>query len=366
MKQTPLYSLHVDAGARMVPFAGYQMPVEYSGITSEHLAVRNAAGLFDVSHMGEIWVKGTNSLAYLQKITSNDVAQLKPGKIQYTYFPNGRGGIIDDLLVYQYSDEKYMLVVNASNIQKDWDWCVQHKIDGVELENASDKMSLLALQGPKSVEILQQITNVDLQSMHSYTFLVGNVAGISEVIISKTGYTGESGFELYINNPDAVKLWQKIIQVGEPYGLIPAGLGARDTLRLEMGYCLYGNDIDDTTSPIAAGLSWITKFSDGKEFVDREQLLNEKKNGTAQLLKGFKMVDRAIPRQGYQLVNEKGKEIGVVTSGTMSPVIKQGIGLGYIQKEYATVGTKIFVRIRNKDVAAEITKTPFISINANR
>ncbi len=360
MKRTPLYPLHIAADARMVPFAGYEMPIEYDGITLEHMAVRNSAGLFDVSHMGEFWVKGPNAMRFLQRITSNDVSQLAPGKIQYSCLPNGRGGIIDDLLVYQYEDEKYMLVVNASNIQKDWDWCLQHKVEGVELENASDQISLLAVQGPKAEEILKVLTPIDLSSMHPYSFVTGEMAGIAEVIISKTGYTGAGGFELYVDNRDAVKLWQKIMKAGESYGLIPAGLGARDTLRLEMGFCLYGNDIDETTSPIEAGLGWITKLTDEKAFADKELLQDQKVNGTERILKGFKMGQKAIPRQGYTLLNAQGEEIGVVTSGTMSPVLKEGIGMGYVQKRYASVGTPIFVVIRNRNVPAQITKTPFI------
>lgn len=360
MKRTPLYSLHIEAGARMVPFAGYEMPIEYSGITLEHMAVRTSAGLFDVSHMGEFWVKGPNALKFLQRITSNDVSQLKPGKIQYTCFPNGRGGIVDDLLVYQYDDDKYMLVVNASNIQKDWDWCVQNCIGGMEIGNASDRISLLAIQGPKAEEILNLLTDIDLASIEPYSFVTGKIAGIDEVIISKTGYTGAGGFELYAHNQDAVQLWNEIMNAGEAFGLIPAGLGARDTLRLEMGFCLYGNDIDETTSPIEAGLSWITKLTPEKKFADKKLLQEQKANGTERVLKGFKMNERAIPRQGYSLVNESGKEIGVVTSGSMSPVLKQGIGLGYIRKEYTSVGTQIFVVIRNRKVPAQISKTPFI------
>lgn len=360
MKRTSLYHLHIEAGARMASFAGYEMPIEYSGITLEHMAVRTSAGLFDVSHMGGFWVKGPNALKFLQRITSNDVSQLTPGKIQYTCIPNGCGGILDDLLVYQYEDDKYMLVVNASNIQKDWDWCKQNSMDGVELENASDQMSLLAVQGPKAEVILKELTQIDLISMQTYSFVTGEIAGIVDVIISKTGYTGAGGFELYVDNRDAVKLWQEIMKSGKPHGLIPAGLGARDTLRLEMGFCLYGNDIDETTSPIEAGLSWITKFTHEKEFIDKEFLQNQKINGTERVLKGFKMSEKAIPRQGYLLFNGEEEEIGVVTSGTMSPVLKEGIGLGYVQKKYASLGTQIFVGIRNRKVPAQIAKTPFI------
>jgi len=360
MKRTPLYQLHVDAGAKMVPFAGFEMPVEYSGITAEHMAVRQSAGLFDVSHMGEFWVKGPDALNFLQRITSNDVSLLKPGKVQYACFPNGKGGIVDDLLVYHYEPQKYMLVVNASNMEKDWNWCMEHKPTDVELEDASDRVSLLAIQGPKAEKILQRLTTVDLSTLAYYSFTTGEVAGIDSVIISRTGYTGAGGFELFLDNKYAQKLWQIIISEGDTEGILPAGLGARDTLRLEMGFCLYGNDIDDSTSPIEAGLGWITKLKPEKNLIDMETLETQKKNGVARKLIGFKLLERGIPRHGYELANSNGDVIGNVTSGTMSPILKQGIGLGYVKTDYAKVGMQIFVRIRQKSVSAEIVKLPFV------
>jgi aminomethyltransferase len=360
MKRTPLYQLHVDAGAKMVPFAGFEMPVEYSGITSEHMAVRQLAGLFDVSHMGEFWVKGPGALSFLQRVTSNDVSLLKPGKIQYACFPNGTGGIVDDLLVYHYEPEKYMLVVNASNIEKDWQWCMKHKPSDVVLEDASDRISLLAIQGPKAEKILQILTPVDLSALPYYSFTTGEVAGIDSVIISRTGYTGAGGFELFVDNKYAQKMWRIIMSEGNPEGLLPAGLGARDTLRLEMGFCLYGNDIDDFTSPIEAGLGWITKLKPEKNLIDKETLQIQKENGVTRKLVGFKLLERGIPRHGYELVNRDGDVIGNVTSGTMSPVLKQGIGLGYVKTDDAKVETQIFVRIRQKAVPAKIVKLPFV------
>jgi len=360
MQKTILYDEHIDLGAKMVSFADFLMPVEYSGITSEHLAVRSSAGLFDVSHMGEIWVKGPKAFDFLQRLTSNDISKLFPGKVQYTCLPNGKGGIVDDLLVYQYSEEKYLLVVNAANIKKDWNWCVDNNKEGAELENASDKISLLAVQGPKAEEILQKITSVDLSKVKPYTFITDSIGGVNQVIISHTGYTGAGGFELYVNNEHAQSLWRNILSVGKPFGLKPAGLGARDTLRLEMGLCLYGNDIDDTTSPIEAGLGWITCFNDDKVFIDKEFLAEQKRVGVNRRLKAFIMQSRAIPRKGYDIVDKNGSIIGYVTSGTMSPVIKQGIGLGYISKGYWDIGSEVFIRIRNNDVSAKVTKLPFI------
>lgn len=360
MQKTILYNHHLGLGAKMVAFAGYIMPVEYSGITAEHLAVRNAAGLFDVSHMGEFWIKGPKALAFLQSITSNNVAKLTPGKAQYTCFPNGSGGIVDDLLVYQYSHEKYLLVVNAANIEKDWNWCVANNQEGAELENASDRMSLLAIQGPRAEAILQKLTPVVLSEIPSYSFVTGTLGGIEDVIISHTGYTGAGGFELYVNNGEAPTLWEQLLKAGSQDGLVPAGLGARDTLRLEMGFCLYGNDMDDTTSPIEAGLGWITHFSDHKDFIDKERLLKQKQEGVTRQLKGFVLQEKGIPRHGYDIVDRSGTLIGKVTSGTMSPVIKQGIGLGYLSENYWKPGSEIFIRIRNKEVRALIVKPPFI------
>ncbi len=360
MKQTPLFSKHIELGAKMAPFADYQMPIEYSGITSEHLAVRNNAGLFDVSHMGEFTIKGKNAALFLQGITSNDIYKLSPGKIQYSYLPNGKGGIIDDLLIYQIAENEYLLVVNASNRDKDWQWIKQHIIDDVEMIDESEHISLLAIQGPKAEEILQTLTKVDLSEMAYYTFKYGDVDKFNDVLISKTGYTGAGGFELYLKNNQVAELWDLLLEKGKSKGLLPAGLGARDTLRLEMGFCLYGNDIDETTSPIEAGLGWITKLSDEKKFDEVEKLQKQISEGVERKLKGFVMEQRAIPRQGYIIVNNDGDEIGVVTSGTMSPVLGKGIGLGYIKTEFAKNDETVYIRIRNKDIPAKITKTPFV------
>ena len=361
MKKTVLNSRHISLGAKMVPFAGYEMPVEYSGINSEHLAVRNAAGMFDVSHMGEFWISGPKALNFLQKITSNDVSVLNVGKIQYSCFPNGKGGIVDDLLVYRYEDEKYLLVVNASNIEKDWNWCVKNNSEGAVLENASDNISQLAIQGPKAVEILQKLTSVDLSSIQYYNFVTGTFAGVENVIISNTGYTGAGGFELYMYNNDAVTICDKIMEAGKNHGLVPVGLGARDTLRLEMGFCLYGNDIDDTTSPIEAGLGWITKFSEGKNFIDRDLLLKQKNEGVTRRLKGFVLEEKGIPRHDYEIADREGNIIGRVTSGTMSPILNKGIGMGYINSDFLNKkDDEIAIRIRNRDIKAKIVKTPFI------
>ena len=331
MKTTPFIEKHIALGAKMHEFAGYNMPIEYSGIIDEHLTVCQGVGVFDVSHMGEFWVKGPKALAFLQKVTSNNVAVLTPGKIQYTCFPNDKGGIVDDLLVYQYEPEKYMLVVNAANIEKDWDWCVSHNTEGAELENASDHMAQLAVQGPKAILALQKLTDIDLASIPYYTFKVGKFAGEENVIISNTGYTGAGGFELYFYPNVADTIWKAVFEAGEEFDIKPIGLGARDTLRLEMGFCLYGNDLDDTTSPIEAGLGWITKFIEGKEFINRPMLEKQKAEGVTRKLVGFEMVDRGIPRHGYELVNSDGEKIGIVTSGTMSPTRKIGIGMGYVK-----------------------------------
>ncbi len=344
----------------MVDFAGFEMPVEFSGIRDEHMTVRNGVGVFDVSHMGEIWVKGPHALELLKKVGSNDPSVLIPGQAQYTCFPNGKGGIVDDYLTYCFSPEKFMLVVNASNIEKDWAWLQSQNTMGAELENASGRISQLAVQGPKSQETLQKITPVPLAEMKYYTFVTGELAGVNEVIISATGYTGAGGFELYFHNQDALQIWNAVFEAGAEFGIKPIGLGARDTLRLEMGFCLYGNDIDDTTSPIEAGLGWITKFGGERKFVDREFLAMQQKEGVTRRLRGFVMRDRAIPRHGYQLFNAEGSPIGVVTSGTMSPLLGQGIGMGYVSKEYAAFGTTIYVGIRDKKIPAEVVKTPFI------
>ena len=360
MKKTALNQLHRDAGAKMVEFADYEMPVEYSGIKDEHMTVRNAAGVFDVSHMGEFWVKGPGALDLLRKISSNDPSVLQPGQVQYTCFPNGQGGIVDDLLVYCFDSEKYLLVVNASNTNKDWEWIkIQNEFDAA-LENATEQFSLLAVQGPLAEKALQKLTDIRLQEIKNYRFVTGMIAGIENVIISATGYTGAGGFELYCSNEDAVNLWNAVLEAGEEYGIKPVGLGARDTLRLEMGYCLYGNDIDDTTSPIEAGLGWIVKFSDNRWFIDRDFLMLQKKQGVMRHLRGFVLKERGIPRQGYELVDAQSKVIGKVTSGTLSPVLNQGIGLGYVAKEHSAAGMEIFVKIRNKIIPAHIVKLPFI------
>ncbi len=360
MKLTAFNELHKKAGAKMVEFAGFEMPIEYSGIKDEHMTVREKVGVFDVSHMGEFWVKGPKALAMVQRVTTNDASKLNLGQAQYSCFPNGRGGIVDDLLVYYYEPEKYMLVVNASNIEKDWNWVVSHNDVGAVLENASDAMSQLAVQGPLATQVLQKLTDINLSSIKYYTFVTGSFAGIGNVIISATGYTGAGGFELYFANEHAEKMWNAIFEAGKQEGIKPIGLGARDTLRLEMGFCLYGNDIDDTTSPIEAGLGWVTKF-DGGDFVDRDLLLKQKQEGVSRQLRGFEMIDRGIPRHGYELCDANGNPIGVVTSGTMSPVLNQGIGMGYIAREHSAFGTEIYVKIREKLVKAKVVKMPFIS-----
>jgi aminomethyltransferase len=359
MKKTPFTDVHIALGAKMHEFAGYNMPIEYSGIIDEHLTVCKGAGVFDVSHMGEFWVKGPKALEFLQSVTSNDVSALTIGKAQYTCFPNDKGGIVDDLLVYYYEPEKYLLVVNAGNIQKDWDWCVSHNTVGAELENSSDTMAQLAVQGPEAKNILQRLTPVDLSSIPYYSFATGELAGCKNVIISNTGYTGAGGFELYFYPGDALTIWNAIFEAGQPEGIKPVGLGARDTLRLEMGFCLYGNDLDDTTSPIEAGLGWITKFADGKHFTHRAELERQKKEGVIRKLVPFEMIDKGIPRHGYEIVDKDGNSIGTVTSGTMSPYLKKGIGMGYVKPEYAKVGTELFIKVRNKDLKAEVIKGPF-------
>ena len=359
MKTTPFTEKHIALGAKMHEFAGYNMPIEYSGIIDEHLTVCNGVGVFDVSHMGEFWVKGPHALDSLQKVTSNNVAALVPGKIQYTCFPNEDGGIVDDLLVYQYEPEKYLLVVNASNIEKDWNWCVSHNTEGAELENSSDNMAQLAVQGPKAIQALQKLTDINLADIPYYTFKVGEFAGEKNVIISNTGYTGAGGFELYFYPDAAMKIWDAVFEAGAEFGIKPIGLGARDTLRLEMGFCLYGNDLDDTTSPIEAGLGWITKFVDGKNFTNRSMLEKQKAEGTVRKLVGFEMIDRGIPRHGYELTTAEGDKIGVVTSGTMSPIRKIGIGMGYVKPEYSKIGTEICIDMRGRKLKAVVVKPPF-------
>jgi len=360
MIRTPFFEIHKRCNAKIVEFGGFEMPVEYTGIKDEHMTVRNGVGVFDVSHMGEIWVKGPNALSFIQKVTTNDASVLQPGQAQYSCFPNGKGGIVDDLLVYYFEPLKYMLVVNASNIQKDWAWLVSQNDLGAELENASGKISQLAVQGPKAMQILQKLTDTDLSSIKYYTFKVGQFAGVDDVIISATGYTGAGGFELYFYNEYAEQMWDAIFDAGKEVGIKPIGLGARDTLRLEMGFCLYGNDIDDTTSPIEAGLGWVTKFTDTKNFIDKALFLKQKNEGVTRKLKGFEMIDRGIPRHGYEIVDAEGNVIGVVTSGTQSPVLEKGIGMGYVRNDFSALGSEIYILIRNKRVKAKIVKTPFI------
>ena len=359
MKTTPFTETHIALGAKMHEFAGYNMPIEYSGIIDEHMTVCNGVGVFDVSHMGEFWVKGPNALEFLQQVTSNNVAILPIGKAQYTCFPNEEGGIVDDLLVYHYEDEKYLLVVNAANIEKDWNWCVSHNTVGAELENSSDSMAQLAIQGPKATEVLQRLTPVNLSEIPYYAFATGEFAGCKDVIISNTGYTGAGGFELYFYPEDGKKIWDAIFEAGAPEGIKPIGLGARDTLRLEMGFCLYGNDLSDTTSPLEAGLGWITKFVEGKNFTARAILEKQKAEGVTRKLVAFEMIDRGIPRHGYKLVNAEGEEIGEVTSGTMSPTRKIGIGMAYVAKAYTALDTEIFIDVRGRKLKVKVVKAPF-------
>lgn len=359
MKTTQFTQKHIELGAKMVEFAGFNMPVEYFGIKEEHINVRKNVGVFDVSHMGEIWVKGDKAYDFVQKVTSNDISVLKPGDAQYSCFPNDKGGIVDDLIVYFYEDEKYMLVVNASNIEKDWNWLVSQNTEGAELENASDNISQLAVQGPNATKVLQKLTDVNLSEIGFYTFKTGKFAGVNDVIISATGYTGAGGFELYMYNDDAVKIWDAVFEAGKEFDIKPAGLAARDTLRLEMGYCLYGNDINDTTSPTEAGLGWITKFNDKNNFINKEYLLKQKEEGVSRRLRGFELKDRGIPRHGYEITDAEGNVIGEVTSGTMSPMLKKGIGMGYVNKGHWAFGNEIFIKVRNKLLKAEIVKLPF-------
>lgn len=357
MKTTPFTDIHIALGAKMHEFAGYNMPIEYPlGINNEHITVRTGVGVFDVSHMGEFWVKGEKALEFLQKITTNDVSKLTPGKVQYTCMPNGKGGIVDDLLLYNYSTTKYLMVVNAANIEKDWNWCVQNNTEGVTLENASDRMAQLAVQGPKATELLQKLTDIDLSEIPYYCFREWSFAGARPVIISNTGYTGAGGFELYFNPEDGKQIWDALFEVGKEYGIQPIGLGARDSLRLEKAFCLYGNDIDDTTSPIEAGLGWITKFVDGKNFIDRERLEKQKAEGVARKLVRFDLQERGIPRHGYDIVNAAGEKIGMVTSGIMLPGTKMGIGMGYVPTELSKVGSEFYVKIRDKQILAKVVK----------
>jgi aminomethyltransferase len=359
IKQIPLNDLHVKLGGKMVPFAGYNMPVRYSSDIEEHMTVRNAVGVFDVSHMGEFLVKGPNALDLIQRVTSNDASKLIDGQAQYSCLPNETGGIVDDLIVYKKKDNDYMLVVNASNIDKDWNWISKFNTKGAELKNISDDICLFAVQGPKGVATLQKLTKVDLSTIKYYHFAIGEFAGVQDVIMSNTGYTGAGGFEIYVHNDHAEKVWHKIFEAGAEFGIKPIGLGARDTLRLEMGFCLYGNDIDDATSPLEGGLGWITKFT--KDFTNAAAIKKQKEEGVKKKLVGFKMIDKGIPRHDYQIKDASGNVIGKVTSGTMSPMLGIGIGLGYVTTEHAAVGSEIFIDVRGKAIKAEVSKTPLIS-----
>jgi aminomethyltransferase len=358
MLNTALTQKHIALGAKMVPFAGYNMPVSYSGLNEEHQTVREAVGVFDVSHMGEFILKGEKALDLIQAVTSNDASTLIDGKAQYSCLPNNNGGIVDDLIVYKIDSITYMLVVNASNIQKDWDWISNHNSYGVEMKDISDRTSLLAIQGPKALETLQKLTSVNLNEIPYYAFNRGVFNGIENVIISNTGYTGAGGFELYFDNEHAETIWDAIFIAGEEFEIKPIGLGARDTLRLEMGFCLYGNDIDDTTSPIEAGLGWITKFT--KDFTNKASIQNQKENGVTKKLVGFEMIDRGIPRHDYLIADAAGNNIGKVTSGTQSPTLSKAIGLGYVATAFAKADTEIFVVIRDKAIKAKVTKIPFL------
>jgi len=358
MKKTALYDKHIALGAKMVTFAGYEMPVRYGSEIEEHHAVRKSVGMFDVSHMGEFLIKGPKALDLIQKVTSNDASKLEIGKVQYSCLPNDKGGIVDDLLVYKLKEEEFMLVVNASNIEKDWNWISSHNDLEAEMENISDNITLLAVQGPNAISIIQKLTDEELSTLKYYTFTKGNLKGITDgVIISATGYTGSGGFEIYVYNKYAGQTWDAIMAAGKEYGIKPAGLGARDTLRLEMGYALYGNDIDDNTSPIEAGLSWITKFT--KDFINAEALKKQKEEGAANKLIGFMLQDKGIPRSGYEILNSDGNKIGHVTSGTISPSIGKGIGMGYVDAEYAHPDTEINIAVRKKKLKAQIKKLPF-------
>ena len=359
MKNTALTNTHIALGAKMVPFAGYNMPVQYVGINAEHETVRKAVGVFDVSHMGEFILKGEGALELIQKVCSNDASKLYDGKVQYSCLPNEQGGIVDDLLVYRMDEKTYMLVVNASNIEKDWDWISKFNNFGVDMKNISDRTSLLAVQGPKAAQALQSLTDTDLAAMEYYTFVKGTFAGVENVVISATGYTGAGGFELYFDNEHADKIWKAIFEAGAPFGIQPIGLGARDTLRLEMGFCLYGNDIDDTTSPLEAGLGWITKFS--KPFTNSEALKAQKEQGVSKKLIGFELIDKGVPRHDYKIVDAAGNEIGIVTSGTMSPSLKKSIGMGYVTKDFSALNSEIFVQVREKNLKAKVVSIPFLA-----
>jgi aminomethyltransferase len=358
VQQIPLNDLHASLGAKRVPFAGFMMPVRYSSDLEEHHTVRNGVGVFDVSHMGEFVVRGPKALDLIQRVSANDASTLVDGKIQYSYLPNGAGGVVDDLLVYRYDANEYYLVVNASNIEKDWNWIAQHNTEGVEMENISPQLCLFAVQGPKALATLQKLTDMDLASVEYYSFVAGTVAGIDDVFVSATGYTGAGGFEIYVWNKDAEKMWNAIFEAGAEFNIKPIGLGARDTLRLEMGYCLYGNDIDDTTSPLEAGLGWVTKFT--KNFIDSEKLLAQKQAGLKHKLVGFELIDRGIPRGHYEICTEDGTAIGHVTSGTQSPTLSKGIGMGYVPVANSKIGSEIYIKVRDRLLKAQVVKMPFV------
>jgi aminomethyltransferase len=358
LKKIALNDWHEQAGGKMVGFAGYNMPVRYTSDLEEHHTVRQKVGIFDVSHMGEFLVKGPKALELIQLVTSNDASKLFDGKVQYSCLPNSQGGIVDDLLVYRIDAETYLLVVNASNIEKDWAWISRHNTMGAEMTNLSDELSLFAVQGPLAAQTLQTLTQIDLKSLEYYTFTYGTLAGVDQVLISATGYTGAGGFELYVPNAHALAVWEAVLEAGQPHGIKPIGLGARDTLRLEMGYCLYGNDINDTTSPLEAGLGWITKFT--KAFVNSDYLQAQKAAGITKKLTAFTMLDRGIPRGHYPICNAEGQAIGEVTSGTQSPTLGIGIGMGYLPIAFSTPGTEIFIDIRGRKLRAKVTSLPFV------
>jgi aminomethyltransferase len=359
LKSVPLNDVHVKLGAKMVPFAGYNMPVRYSSDIEEHMAVRNDVGVFDVSHMGEFTLKGPNALDLIQRVTSNDASKLVDGQAQYSCLPNETGGIVDDLIIYKVKDNDYLVVVNASNIEKDWNWISKFNTKGVDMKNISDDICLFAVQGPKAVTVLQRLTKADLSAIKYYHFAIGEFAGVKDVIMSNTGYTGAGGFEIYVNKQHAEKVWNAIFEAGKNENIKPIGLGARDTLRLEMGFCLYGNDIDDTTSPLEAGLGWITKFT--KEFTNSSAIKKQKEDGIKKKLVGFKMIDKGIPRHDYIIKDASGNTIGKVTSGTMSPVLGVGIGLGYVNQEFASPDTEIFIDVRGRGLKAAVSRLPLIS-----
>lgn len=358
LKQIPLNDLHEKIGGKMVPFAGYVMPVRYSSDIEEHKCVREGVGVFDVSHMGEFYVKGPKALDLIQRVSANDASVLFDGKVQYSYLPNATGGVVDDLLVYKIADEEYFLVVNASNIEKDWNWIQSHNAEGVEMQNVSDDFCLFAVQGPKALDTLKKLTDSPIETLDYYTFTKGTLAGVEDIIISATGYTGAGGFELYVPNAAAEEVWTKIFEAGAEFDIKPIGLGARDTLRLEMGYCLYGNDITDETSPLEAGLGWVTKFS--KSFINSENLQAQKQAGLKNKLVGIEMIDRGIPRSHYEICNAEGEKIGEITSGTMSPSLQKGIALGYVTLTNAKNGTEVFVKVRDKLIKAQVVKPPFV------